>query len=450
MANLLIIDDEVAITSAFGTFFERTGHHGVTRAHSGQEGIDTAKRIRPDIVLLDLRLPDMTGFDVLSRIKELGAVVIMITAYGDVPLAVQAMQNGAENFLTKPVDLQHLAVVVERAVEKVRLRQLNAVMAERRSGEAQSTLGASPAMRELADQITLLAASAKTTVLLIGESGTGKGTVAEHIHRQSPRAPGPFIEVNCAALTAASLDSELFGHERGATNEAREAKAGLLEVASGGTLFLDGIGDLDAHQQPKLLRVLEGKGFRRLGGTQEISADVRLIAATNKDLVHEVTAGRFREDLYYRLSVMPVHLPPLRARAREDLVELIGHLIDQLAAPMTDAPRALTDDALERVLRYAWPGNIRELRNVLERAMIMGRGRAAIDVPLLPPEVRDASGRGVEHHVPRTLAEVERAHIERTLSAHDGNRTHAARELEISRATLIKKIKAYGLTTRVR
>jgi DNA-binding NtrC family response regulator len=450
MANLLIIDDEVAITSAFGTFFERTGHHTITRAHSGQEGIDTARRIRPDIVLLDLRLPDMTGFDVLSRIRELGAVVIMITAYGDVPLAVQAMQNGAENFLTKPVDLQHLAVVVERAVEKVRLRQLNAVMSERRSGEAQSTLGASPAARELSDQITLLAASAKTTVLLIGESGTGKGTVAEHIHRQSPRAAGPFIEVNCAALTAASLDSELFGHERGATGDAREAKAGLLEVASGGTLFLDGIGDLDAHLQPKLLRVLEGKGFRRLGGTQEISADVRLIAATNKDLVHEVTAGRFREDLYYRLSVMPVHLPPLRARAREDLVELIGHLIDQLAAPMTDAPKSLTDEALERVLRYAWPGNIRELRNVLERAMIMGRGRPAIDVPLLPPEVRDASGRGVEHHVPRTLAEVERAHIERTLSAHDGNRTHAARELDISRATLIKKIKAYGLTTRVR
>ena len=450
MANLLIVDDEVAITSAFGTFFERTGHHAVTRAHSGQEGIDTAKRIRPDIVLLDLRLPDMTGFDVLSRIRELGAVVIMITAYGDVPLAVQAMQNGAENFLTKPVDLQHLAVVVERAVEKVRLRQLNALMSERRSGEAQSLLGASPVMHELSEQITLLAASAKTTVLLIGESGTGKGTVAEHLHRQSPRAGGPFIEVNCAALTASSLDSELFGHERGANGDAREAKVGLLEVASGGTLFLDGIGDLDAHLQPKLLRVLEGKGFRRLGGTQEITADVRLIAATNKDLVHEVTAGRFREDLYYRLSVMPVHLPPLRARAREDLVQLIGHLIDQLAAPMTGAPKVVTDEALERLLRYAWPGNIRELRNVLERAMIMGRGRPAIDVPLLPSEVRDASGRGVEHHVPRTLSEVERAHIERTLSAHDGNRTHASRELDISRATLIKKIKAYGLSTRVR
>ena len=450
MANLLIIDDEVAITSAFATFFERTGQHTVARAHSGQEGVDAAHRLRPDIVLLDLRLPDMTGFDVLTRIRELGAVVIMITAYGDVQLAVQAMQNGAENFLTKPVDLQHLAVVVERAVEKVRLRQLNAVMAGRRSGEAQSLLGGSPAMRELTDQITLLASSDRTTVLLIGESGSGKGMVAEHVHRHSARAERPFVEVNCAALTAGSLDSELFGHERGASGDAREAKVGLLEVASGGTLFLDGIGDLDAHLQPKLLRVLEGKSFRRLGGTSEITSDVRLIAATNKDLVHEVTAGRFREDLYYRLSVMPVHLPPLRARAREDLVELVGHLLDSLSTPMTDAPRALSDEALERLLRHSWPGNIRELRNVLERAMIMGRGRPVIDVSLLPPEVRDASGRGVEHHVPRTLAEVERAHIERTLSAHDNNRTHAARELDISRATLIKKIKAYGLAARTR
>ena len=450
MASILIIDDEVTITSAFSTFFERMGSHVVARAHSGQEGIEVATRMRPDVVLLDLRLPDMTGFDVLGRVRDLGAVVIMITAYGDVALAVQAMQNGAENFLTKPVDLSHLAVVVERALEKVRLRQLNARMVQRSAGATRFLLGSSPAMRELADQIALLASSDRTTVLLIGESGSGKGRVAEFIHRQSPRSAQPFVEVNCAALTSTFLDSELFGHERGAFSEAREPKAGLLEVASAGTLFLDEIGDLDGHLQPKLLRVLEGKGFRRLGGTAEIAANVRLIAATHKDLVNEVTAGTFREDLYYRLSVMPVHLPPLRARAREDLVELMGHLLDELAGPLADAPRSITDDALDRLLRYNWPGNIRELRNVLERAMIMGRGQPAIDVPLLPAEVRDASGRGVEHHVPRTLSEVERAHVERTLLAHDGNRTHAARELDISRATLIKKIKTFGLTIRTR
>ena len=406
--------------------------------------------MRPDLVLLDLRLPDMTGFDVLARVRDEGAVVIMITAYGDVPLAVQAMQTGAENFLTKPVDLNHLAVVVERGLEKVRLRQLNAWMRSRRNGDARFLLGSSPAMRELADQISLLASSDKTTVLVIGESGSGKGHVAEFVHRQSPRAAKPYVEVNCAALTSTFLDSELFGHERGAFSEAREPKAGLFEVADGGTLFLDEIGDLDAHLQPKLLRVLEGKSFRRLGGTQEIQTNVRLIAATNKDLVNSVMAGTFREDLYYRLSVMPVHLPPLRARAREDLVELIGYLLEELGGLLGDAPKKLTDAALDQLLRYAWPGNIRELRNVLERSMIMGRGREAIDLPGLPAEVRDASGRGVEHHVALSLAEVERAHIERTLIARDGNRTHAAKELDISRATLIKKIKTYGLTARAK
>ena len=448
MATILIIDDEPTITAAFATFFERSGGHTVGRAHSGQEGIELARRLRPDLVLLDLRLPDMTGFDVLARVRDEGAVVIMITAYGDVPLAVQAMQTGAENFLTKPVDLNHLAVVVERGLEKVRLRQLNAWMRSRRNGDARFLLGSSPAMRELADQISLLASSDKTTVLVIGESGSGKGHVAEFVHRQSPRAAKPYVEVNCAALTSTFLDSELFGHERGAFSEAREPKAGLFEVADGGTLFLDEIGDLDAHLQPKLLRVLEGKSFRRLGGTQEIQTNVRLIAATNKDLVNSVTAGTFREDLYYRLSVMPVHLPPLRARAREDLVELIGYLLEELGGPLGDAPKKVTDAALDQLLRYAWPGNVRELRNVLERSMIMGRGREAIDLPGLPAEVRDASGRGVEHHVARSLAEVERAHIERTLIARDGNRTHTAKELDISRATLIKKIKTYGLTSR--
>ncbi|OYV66296.1 MAG: hypothetical protein B7Z72_11595, partial [Gemmatimonadetes bacterium 21-71-4] len=222
-------------------------------------------------------------------------------------------------------------------------------------------------------------------------------------------------------------------------------RPGLLEVASGGTLFLDEIGDLDAHLQPKLLRVLEGKSFRRQGGTREVQADVRLIAATSRDLVAEVTAGRFREDLYYRLSVMPINLPPLRARAREDLVELIAHLIEELHVNLPEGPPELDDDALERLLKYSWPGNTREMRNVLERAMIVGRGAPAISAAHLAAEVRDASGLNVEHHVPRTLAEVERHHIDRTLRAHEGNRTRAARELGISRATLIKKIKEYGI-----
>jgi DNA-binding NtrC family response regulator len=444
MATILLIDDERDITGALGTFFERSGHQ-VVRAHTGEEGIDWFRRTHPDLVLLDVALPDISGFDVLARLKDLQPVVIMITGHGDVPLAVRAMQEGAENFLPKPVELEHLAVAAERALEKARLRQMNRFLTERRGGAPTSKLlGSSPAMRELAEQIELLARSEKTTVLLLGESGTGKGRVAELIHAHSPRADQPFVEVNCAALTADSLDAELFGVEPAPGNGAA-ARVGLLQMADRGSLFLDEIGDLAPNLQPKLLRVLEGKGYRRVGGMQEMTSEARLIAATSKDLVNEVTAGHFREDLYYRLSVMPINLPPLRARAREDLVELIGHLLDDLHPHLADAPTAVSESALDRLLRYAWPGNIREMRNVLERAMIMGRGAGQILPEHLPTEVREASGAAMEHHVPKSLGEVERIHIERTLRAHNLNRTRAAKELGISRATLIKKIKEFGL-----
>jgi two-component system, NtrC family, response regulator AtoC len=448
MASILIIDDEPAITSTLGAYFERVGGHTVTAAHTGEDGIAAFRRLRPDLVLLDVRLPDITGFDVLERIRPDNAVVIMITAYGDVPLAVQAMQNGAENFLTKPVELAHLGAAAERAFEKSRLRQMNRFLSSRR-GRAEADrvfLGSSPPMQELTEQIEVLARSEKTTVLLIGESGAGKGRVAEMIHSRSPRAGRPFVEVNCAALTVESLDAELFGVERVLETEGSPGpRPGLFEIADGGSLFLDEIGDLDQRLQPKLLRVLDGKGSRRVGGIHEISANVRLIAATSKDLVNEVTAGTFREDLYYRLSVMPVYLPPLRARSREDLLELIAHVLDELRTTLPDTPEEIDDAVLERMLRYTWPGNIRELRNVLERATIMARGAGSIGPEHLPSDVRDANGVGVEHHVPKSLEEVERTHIERTLRVHAGNRTHAAKELGISRATLIKKIRVYGL-----
>jgi two-component system response regulator AtoC len=450
MASVLIVDDEPQITQALGTFFERSGGHAVLVAHTAAEGIELFDRARPDLVLLDVRLPDMTGFDVLAKIHDANPVVIMITGFGDVQLAVQAMQNGAENFLTKPVELAHLGAVAERGFEKARLRQMNRYLATRHGGPSpQLVLGVSRPMQELSAQIDMIAASERTTVLLIGESGSGKGRVAELIHARSPRAALPFVEVNCAALTATSLDVELFGQDRGSadngTTAAREFKPGLFEVADGGTLFLDEIGDLDPHLQPKLLRILEGKSFRRVGGTQEIFANVRLIAATSKDLVNEVTGGSFREDLYYRLNVMPVYLPPLRARSREDLLELVARVIDELRAILPDAPTAVSEPALDRMLRYGWPGNVRELRNVLERAMIMSRGQGSIGPHHLPGDVRESAGSAVDHHVPKSLEEVERTHIERTLRAHTGNRTHTARELGISRATLIKKIKTFGL-----
>ncbi len=450
MASILIIDDEVAIATAFAMFFRHDGAHVVTEAYTGAEGIEAYKRLRPDLVLLDVRLPDMTGFDVLSKIREDNPVVIMVTAYGDVPMAVDALHRGAENFLTKPVDLSHLAAAAERALEKASLRRMNRYLSERRGAGADLILGPSPSMRELSAQISLLAASDRTTALIVGESGSGKGRVAELVHAQSPRSAKPFVQVNCAALTTESLDSELFGVETSGDGASGPTKRGLFEIADGGTLFLDEIGDLDPHLQPKLLRVLEGKGFRRHGGTNEITPNVRVIAATSKDLVNEVTTGRFREDLYYRLSVMPINLPPLRARSREDLVDLAAHLLDELSPSVPGSPTTLGDDALDAILRYAWPGNIRELRNVLERAMLMARGQAKIEMQHLPREVQGASGAEVAHHVPRSLSEVEKAHIDRTLKANGHNRTHAARELGISRATLIKKIKEYHLLDKPR
>ena len=450
MASILIIDDEVAISTAFAMFFRHDGANVVAEAHTGAEGVEAYRRLRPDLTLLDVRLPDMTGFEVLARIRDDNPVVVMVTAYGDISMAVDALHKGAENFLTKPVDLSHLAAAAERALEKAALRRANRYLSERRGADANLIFGSSAAMRELAAQVSLLAASERTTALIVGESGAGKGRVAELVHALSPRATTPFVEVNCAALTAESLESELFGIETGRDDSRGPTKQGLFEIADGGTLFLDEVGDLVPHLQPKLLRVLEGKGFRRHGGTAEITPNVRVIASTSKDLASEVTAGRFREDLYYRLSVMPISLPPLRARSREDIVELAAHLLDELQPTLPGAPTAIGDDALDAILRYAWPGNIRELRNVLERAMLMARGHPTIEGVHLPREVQGASGADVSHHVPRSLSEVEKAHIDRTLKANQHNRTHAARELGISRATLIKKIREYNLAEKPR
>lgn len=443
MADILIVDDETTLAHNCMRFFERKGHT-VRRAASGEAALALWQEHRPDVTILDLRLPDMSGFDVFARIRDEEPMVIMMTGYGDISMAVRAVQDGVENFLTKPLELSHLGVVVDRALDKLRVKQLSRYLTARRAVGRHVAIGSSPRMQELARQVDLLASSERTTVLLLGESGTGKGRISEIIHANSSRAQAPLLEVNCAAHVLESLDAELFGVEdpaRGAT------RPGVLEMASGGTLFIDEIGALPAQLQPKLLRVLEGKTFRRVGGTHEVSVDVRVIAATNKDLVSEVNAGHFREDLYYRLSVMPLTLPPIRAWAREDLVELLARLMEELAPHLPGAPREVGEEALDALLRYAWPGNIRELRNALERGMIVGRGEPRLQLHFLPSELRGTTpgARQPERNDGRSLHEVEREHIERTLRRHDGNRTHAARELGISRATLIKKIKEYGL-----
>src|SRR5216117_2097306 len=446
--TLLLVDDDADVIRAIGDYFERIGYE-VWRDGTGEQAMDTFHRVRPDVVLLDLHLPDSSGLVVLERLRREGAAVILLTGQGDIETAVKAMQLGAENFLTKPVDMTHLSAAIARVAEKVRLSRQNArLRALAHQAEGIGSLGGSPAMQDLARQIELLAASERSTVLLQGESGTGKGWVARMIHNLSPRSAGPFVEVNCGGLSATFLDSELFGHEKGAFTDAKERKVGLFELAEDGTIFLDEIGELAPELQPKLLKVLDTKTFRRLGGTREMTVNVRLIAATNRDLVHDVQVGRFREDLYYRLSVMPLRLPAVRDRSREDRLALLTRILQDLGPQMPGCPNACSAEALDRLLSAPWPGNVREMRNVLERGMILARGAPQIGAEHLPADLRKVGGGGGggdRRHTAQTLAEVERQQIERALKFHGGNRTRAAQELGISRATLINKIKAYAL-----
>ena len=441
--SVLLIDDDADVLKALGDYFDRLGYD-VARAATGEDGVAAFERLRPDVVILDLQLPDTGGLDVLERLRSRGGSVILLTGQGDIDTAVRAMQLGAEHFLTKPVDMNHLAAAVARVGEKVHLSHENErLRAQVHLAEGLDSLGVSPALRDLARQIELLAASDRTTVLLTGESGTGKGWVARILHRLSPRTTASFVDVNCGGLSATFLDSELFGHEKGAYTDAKERKQGLFELADHGTIFLDEIGELALELQPKLLKVLETKTFRRLGGTREITVDVRLVAATNRDLLSDVKAGRFREDLYYRLNVLPMHLPAVRDRTREDRLALLTRILTTLHAELTTCPNVCSAEALDRLLSAPWPGNIREMRNVVERAMILAQGSPAIGVEHLPADLRKGGG-GERRHVPQSLADVERQQIEKTLKFHGGNRTRAAQELGISRATLINKIKTYG------
>ncbi|HEX7918313.1 MAG TPA: sigma-54 dependent transcriptional regulator [Gemmatimonadales bacterium] len=445
--TVLLIDDDPDILRSVGNYFEQSGYE-VGRELTGEAGLEAYDRMRPDVVLLDLGLPGMDGMQVLERLRERNASVILLTGEADIATAVRAMQLGAENFLTKPVDMTHVVAATARAADKVKLRRVNELLlASVVPGEGLESLGQSSRMQEFARQVSLLAQSDRTTVLLMGESGTGKGWVARMIHNLSPRAKMPFVEVNCAGLSATFLDSELFGHEKGAFTDAKDRKQGLFEIADRGTIFLDEIGDLAVELQPKLLKVLETKAFRRLGGTRELTVDVRLVAATNRDLPSDVAAGRFREDLFYRLNVMPLELPALRDRSREDRLLLITRLFQDLRASVPGTPSLIAPEALDRLLSHPWPGNVREMRNVLERALILGRGNVSVTAEHLPAEFRAKGGGGERKHVPLSLDDLERQHIERTLKHHSGNRTRAADELGISRATLINKIRRFAIPT---
>jgi DNA-binding NtrC family response regulator len=443
--SILLIDDDVEVLRSLGAHLERAGYE-VSRELGGDAGLATFDRLRPDVVLLDLGLPGMGGTEVLAHLRERGAAVLLLAEPGERELAVGALGAGAENFLLKPADPSHLVAATARAADKVRLRRVNeALLVQAGAAAGLDSLGASAAMQELGQQVKLLAASDRTLVLIEGELGTGKGMVARLIHDLGPRAREPFVEVNCGGQSAAQLESALFGHEKGAVPEARERRQGLLEIADRGTILLAEIADLPPELQPRLLKVLETRAFRRMGGTRDINVDVRLIAATSRSLSGEVEGGRFREDLYYRLSVMPLRLPAVRDRSREDRLALLMRLMAELRRELPEAPSGVPSEVMERLLAYHWPGNVREMRNVLERAMILGRGLPSVVIEHLPGEFRNRPGIGDRRHTPLTLDELERQHIERTLRHHNGNRTRAAQELGISRATLINKIKRYTI-----
>ncbi len=447
--SLLLVDDDPQIVELLGKFFDREGWQ-VLRAANATTCAELYEREWPDVVVLDLDLPGLSGLRILEVLlaRDPDATVIMLTGHGDIATAVEAMRLGAENFLSKPVELAHMAAAATRAYEKVSLRRRNRFWAEKQGESTDlAALGRSPAMRELSRQIELLAAS-DTTVLLRGETGSGKGWTAHLIHKQSARASAPMVEINCAGLSATFLDSELFGHEKGAFTDAKEQKRGLFEVAHTGTVFLDEIGDLAPELQPKLLKALENRKFRRLGGTREIEVDVRLIAATNHDLEKQVKAGQFREDLYYRLSVLPLKLPPLRERGRDDIADLAVRMLLDLRRRIGRGPLRFSPEAMAVVVNHGWPGNIRELRNVLERALIMAPDVEVLLPAHLPPEIFTAAETSVagNNDVELPLDEIEKRHIIRVLKHHNDNRSRAARSLGISRATLYEKLHKYGLS----
>jgi len=465
-ATVLIVDDQPTIRKSLRHLLERKGYRAC-EADSGTTAIQTAQAEEPEVILLDLRLPDGDGLEILERLQGVcpEAAVILLTGHGSVEVAVTAIKKGAEDFLEKdPSSLEVTELRVERALEMLKLRRENRYYRYQAHGRAPGQIsGDSPAIREIHAMVDLLAKAPQTTVLVQGESGSGKELVARAIHYRSARADKPFLEINCAGLSEHLLESELFGHERGAFTDAKALKRGLLEIADGGTLFLDEIGDMPLAIQPKFLRVLENRTFRRVGGTRDISVDVRVITASNKDLSKLVEKQTFREDLYYRLKVMPFTVPPLRERGNDILV-LADLFVQEFNGMLKKHIRGYSLEAQQVLMAYSWPGNVRELRNVTERGMILCQGET-IPISCLPAELQQLAGTmpapppvlaagapgqaqevGQPLGVIGTLEEMEQRYIREVLASASGNRSQAARVLGISRSTLQDKIRRYGLS----
>ncbi len=448
--RILVLDDDDLIRTVVAERLARRGYD-VSTARSLEEARALLRRVQPDAALLDIRLPDGEGTEILDELSRGSDVpCVMITAHATVESAVAALKRGAEDYLEKPFSLDRLEATLQRTLERTRLRR--EVHALRRQGERSGeVIGTSPAMRDVLDLVERIAPAEGSTVLLVGETGTGKGVTARLIHRLSPRADHPFVHVTCSALAESLMESELFGHEKGAFTDARSLKRGLVEVAGGGSLFLDEIGELSPAVQSKLLRFIEEKAFRRVGGTEDLKVDVRIVAATNRTLDEEVAAGRFRADLYYRLRVLPIELPPLRHR-RSDIPLLAAAFLERFNGEFRKRIQGFTPEAADLLRRYAWPGNVRELHNVVERAVLLTEGDA-IHPDALPPEVRAAGddagpGRGPAVELGPggvDLEELERGLLLEALRRTEGNRTEAGRLLGLSRHQIRNRLKKYGV-----
>jgi two-component system nitrogen regulation response regulator NtrX len=448
--SVLVVDDEVNIRKTLDGVLSDEGYK-VLLAENAEKAVDTLSRSLVDAVLLDVWLPGMDGLEALRRIREKYPLlpVIMISGHGTIDMAVKAVKNGAFDFIEKPISLDKLLITLSRAIEREVLRSENVELKERVERKYRM-VGDSEAMRKLRAEIAA-AGPTNASVLISGENGSGKEIVAREIHRHSRRANKPFVAVNCAAIPEELIESELFGHERGAFTGAVGKRRGRFEMADGGTLFLDEVGDMSPRTQAKILRVLEERAFERVGGGEKVRADVRILAASNRNLTKEVAAGRFREDLFFRLNVFPVFVPALRDR-KEDIPAIASHFIEEICGEQGKETKKFAPEAMQRMLAHAWPGNIRELRNVVERLVILSMGQRieeetvrrvlAADLPAAEPPLAQAFQE--ENFREATLA-FEKAYLEKKLRENDFNVSRTAEKLGLDRTSIHRKMKQLGI-----
>jgi len=450
-ARILIADDEIASREALGELLTRWGHR-IEEADDGNQALKRAIESLPDVIISDLVMPRMDGLWLLRALREEvpHVPVILLTGRGTIDAAVEAIREGAYDFLEKPIDGHRLRLVLDRALEKKEtLQEVAALRSRLERAEDRGFIGQSAAMREVFTLVEKVAPS-KASVVITGESGTGKEMVARAVHRLSPRADKPFVAINCSAIPASLMESEIFGHERGAFTGADQRRLGCFELADGGTIFLDEVGELPVELQAKFLRVLEEERLRRLGGKAEITVDVRVICATNRDLKKQIRAGQFREDLYFRLNVFNLHLPPLKERV-DDIPLLAQHFVGKFGAEAGKKVEGFSPEALDALRGYGWPGNVRELRNSIERAVILCEGDL-IRREDLPAELAGIEAEGImlKLTLGMPLREVEKEYILRSLRRNGGNKARTAELLGISEKTLYNKLNRYAADARDR